>query len=133
VNLPRLITSNRGAYTIEAALVLPVITMILSGVVDYGRYFNERIAVVTAVREGARLGSTTDMDNNPTQAAITETTSLIGNALNIFDPTVTAVVSGVAPDQILTVTATFDFDPLIGLVALPSTVNSQLQVRMDDQ
>jgi hypothetical protein len=45
---------DRGATAAEAALVLPVILMILFGIIDFGRLVNAQIVVSQAAREGGR-------------------------------------------------------------------------------
>jgi Flp pilus assembly protein TadG len=45
---------DRGAVTVEFALVLPVLLMLLLGVVEFGRLFMADQDVATASREGAR-------------------------------------------------------------------------------
>jgi len=49
--------SERGANLVEAALVVPILILILAGVVDLGRAFYSYIAIANAAREGARAGA----------------------------------------------------------------------------
>ncbi|MHB0928879.1 MAG: TadE family protein [Candidatus Nanopelagicales bacterium] len=43
-----------GAVAVEAALILPIILMVLFGIIDFGRLQYERITVTQAAIEGAR-------------------------------------------------------------------------------
>lgn len=49
--------SERGANLVEAALVVPILILILAGVVDLGRAFYNYISLANAAREGARAGA----------------------------------------------------------------------------
>lgn len=48
---------ERGAIAVEAALVTPVILLLLFGVVEFGMYFKDSLAVSNAVRAGVRIAS----------------------------------------------------------------------------
>jgi TadE-like protein len=45
---------ERGASAVEFALVLPVLLLMLFGIVDYGLYFTNQLAVNQGVQEAAR-------------------------------------------------------------------------------
>jgi Flp pilus assembly protein TadG len=47
---------------VEFALVVPMLLMIVMGVVDFGRAYFIRNSLVSAVREGARLGAVQSVD-----------------------------------------------------------------------
>ena len=49
--------SQRGASLAELAVALPVLTLIMLGVVDFGRVWTEGLALSSAVRAGAQYGS----------------------------------------------------------------------------
>src|SRR5262245_43597190 len=57
---------QRGAVLVEFALTLPVLILIVVGIFDFGRAFQEWVAVTNAAREGARMavlpGAYTDDD-----------------------------------------------------------------------
>jgi Flp pilus assembly protein TadG len=46
---------ERGAQLIEAALVLPLLLLVLLGILDFGLLFQRYEAVTNAAREGARV------------------------------------------------------------------------------
>lgn len=48
---------DRGAAAVEAALVLPLLLMLVFAIVDFGRMLNAQIRVTEAAREGARVSS----------------------------------------------------------------------------
>ena len=45
---------DRGAAVVEFALVLPILVLFVFGIVEFGRAYNARIELTSAVREGAR-------------------------------------------------------------------------------
>jgi Flp pilus assembly protein TadG len=55
---------ERGANLIEAALVLPLLLLLLAGVVDLGRAFYSYVTLTNAVREGARFASRFPYEGN---------------------------------------------------------------------
>jgi hypothetical protein len=48
---------ERGAVAVEAALVTPVILLLIFGTVEFGMYFKDSLAVSNAVRAGVRIAS----------------------------------------------------------------------------
>src|SRR4051812_13692369 len=57
--LKRLRTSARaGVATIEAALLLNVLVLLLAGVLEFGRVLDVWVITRNAAREGARIGAT---------------------------------------------------------------------------
>ena len=63
--------SERGAAAVEFGLVLPMLVMLLFGVVTAGIAYNNSIGVANAVREGGRLGATSDACGAVAPAACT--------------------------------------------------------------
>jgi Flp pilus assembly protein TadG len=49
--------SERGAVAVEAALITPVLVLILFGIIEFGLVFKDDLAITSAVRAGARMGS----------------------------------------------------------------------------
>lgn len=52
----RSFTGNRGAATVEFALVLPMLLLVLFGTIEYGWYLAEQSVLANAVSQGARAG-----------------------------------------------------------------------------
>lgn len=60
---------QRGAALVEFALILPVLSMLLIGMLTGGLVMNRRMAISQASREGARYGATVPSDQcTPTSA-----------------------------------------------------------------
>ncbi|GEM_PF-2726615 len=69
-------TAQRGINTVEFALLLPILMMLLSIVVDMGRYVSRKQELISLTREAANLaarqmdsGSSTNFPNTMTQVA----------------------------------------------------------------
>jgi Flp pilus assembly protein TadG len=100
-------TRRRGQSVIELAVAAPLLTLLLFGIVDFGRAFFQYIAVIEAAREGARYSSygfsNLSNANAPAQDTIQGRIKLADGGLNLpnntshiqityFDTTVTPAV-----------------------------------------
>lgn len=56
----RCVAGDRGAAAVEFALVMPILLLMLFGIIDYGIYFADTLAVRQATADGARLASQRD-------------------------------------------------------------------------
>ena len=54
----RVLQNRKGQATVELALLLPIVLLILFGIAEFGRAFAGYLALQHAAREGARLGAT---------------------------------------------------------------------------
>ena len=68
----RKLSGERGAQIIEAALVLPLLLLVVLGILDFGVLFWRFESVTNAAREGARVAilpgySSTDVENRVQQ------------------------------------------------------------------
>lgn len=63
---------ERGANLVEMAIVTPLLLVLLAGIVDIGRTFNNYIIITNAAREGARLAARLPCytDNSTQRAAL---------------------------------------------------------------
>ncbi|MFA7297142.1 MAG: TadE/TadG family type IV pilus assembly protein [Dehalococcoidia bacterium] len=77
------LASERGQSTVELALLLPVIVLLLFGVLEFGRVFNAWIVVTQASREGARIGATQCATN---AACSGNVEAWVNNSLGGLDP-----------------------------------------------
>ena len=56
--------SERGSAAVEAALILPVVILIMIGIFEYGVYFLRMYMYEQAVFAGARAGAIEDVNKN---------------------------------------------------------------------
>ena len=113
---------QRGANLVEAALVIPLLLIILIGAVDFGRAYFTYITIINAAREGAHWGV---LHPPPTGdvcgKALAETQDLAGLGLTptcAYSCPAGACTSG----NPLEVTVSVDPFPMIfgGIVGLPT-------------
>ena len=91
---------------VEFALVLPVLVLFVFGIIEFGRAYNARIELTSAVREGARslaLGGT------PAAATAATRTAAPGLTPAKILVTTTACPATPSPTQNATVLATYSF------------------------
>ncbi len=60
----RLVQATDGVATIEAAIVMSLLLMILLGTLEFGLLFSAKYAITNAAREGARYGVIYKVDQN---------------------------------------------------------------------
>lgn len=51
---------DRGAAAVEFALVVPVLVLLVFGIIDYGLFLSDNLAVKQGIREGAREAVVSD-------------------------------------------------------------------------
>ncbi len=73
-----LLKRTEGATAVEFAITLPLLLLIVCGVIDFGRVYNEMHTVNEAAREGARLAA---VGNN--SQAVTAAVQAFGNQLTV--------------------------------------------------
>ena len=100
---------------VEFALVLPLLVLFVFGIVEFGRAYNAKIQLTSAVREGARAAAL----GGPsiTTAVIEDKTRNAASGLDSDGITVVSTRCETAASVNATVTATYEFDydiPLLG-------------------
>jgi Flp pilus assembly protein TadG len=116
---------QRGGTVVEFAIVLPLFVVILFGCVDYGWYYYQKFTLASAVQSGVRSAlSYTEADDPWTHAHDYAYARLgeggIAPASVNFGPASASRYSGVKPNRTMTMSATYTFTPLVGLVPLPN-------------
>lgn len=104
--------SDTGASAVEFAIVVLPLLLLLMGIVDFGRAFNQQLAVSAAAREGARVMAV----QNSTTAARTATVAAAGG----LSPALSSGQVAISPasctaGQSVTVTVTYPLSSLTGL------------------
>ncbi|NLG49997.1 MAG: pilus assembly protein [Chloroflexi bacterium] len=103
---------QRGASLVELALVLMLLLLMVMGIVDLGRAFNDQIVLTNACREGARYASRFPADS----AGIIEVTrrAAEGNGIDPDAIEVTITGLGASEGQPIRVTTAYDFQMSLG-------------------
>ena len=78
------ILGDRGASAVEAAIVTPVIMVLLFGIIELGFVFKDYLAVAGAVRAGVRTASANPRTANFAQVAANKVAQT-GGAMNFSD------------------------------------------------
>jgi len=124
---------DRGAGPIvEFALVVPILSTLVLGIVDFGRAYFVRNALVSAVREGARLAAVQPAD--PCGAAATIRARVVASFAPVGGAALTntadmiPVTCALENGRVATITVSvvgYQFTPITGvfrIVGLPSTL-----------
>ena len=117
---------RKGASALEFALTLPVITVILAGILEYGWYLFQLSNVVHALRDGTRIGVTVPLEDaeGPGARAEAHTRAVLdGLGVPCTDGggcNVSATIAAADDASVLTVSVEVDYDPIIGLLPAPS-------------
>jgi Flp pilus assembly protein TadG len=139
----RFLPGERGTSLLEMALIIPVLSLILVGIIDIGRYVSLSIKVANAARSGAQYGaqSLAAASDTPgiTHAAVSD--AAITPALQVT-PSVLCYCSGSPCSGLCTapstevvyvqVSTTGTFTPLFSYPGLPAltNVNGMAQMRV---
>jgi hypothetical protein len=105
--------SKKGQSLVETALVVPLLLLLVVGVIDVGRAFNNYIIIANASREGARYGSRFPAHiDGIVQATVGEATDsgivLTAADIEVFCP------AGTGSGNVIQVTVSFTFTTIIG-------------------
>lgn len=118
---------RRGAVTVEFALVVVVLVVLMALLIEIPWYFFQVSELRWDVREAARKAAGTAVASDPESVF----TSAFPN------DAATATVSGDPPDRIITVSVERDYANLFGSSLIPgvegNTMTVTYTVRMEDQ
>ena len=120
---------RRGLALVEAAIVFPLLLMMLLGLLEYGWIFLQAQKVNNAARHGARIGALADSTDAEVTSAIAGWMSRAG----ISDYTVSPDplgVEGYASGETLTVTVVANNIRIIGVPLLPAPDSLRASVSM---
>ncbi|MHB8171481.1 MAG: TadE/TadG family type IV pilus assembly protein [Thermincolia bacterium] len=123
---------EKGQSTVEMALVMPILILLLFGIMEFGRIFNAYLIVTTAAREGARAGVVGAADAAIRSAVITTAGTLNTNAMSVYiTPTSSLRIRGAS----LTVSIEYPirvYTPVINnITGDPFVVRSQTTMRVE--
>lgn len=112
---------DRGVAAVEFAIILPVLTLMLMAIIDWGYFFYRAETIVNAAREGARVGVVEPNSGDPENAAEAATLGYLSAANVILgDGPNEAEYSASLDGADLAVTVTIaDFEGLTGFLAPP--------------
>ena len=102
--------SERGAALVEAAILLPLIVILIFGMIAFARGYNAKVTATHAAREGVRVLAVTGDNTAGENAARTAAATLNPALLSVSSTTCTP-----GDPTTLTVNYTFTYDiPVLG-------------------
>lgn len=66
----RVLRRERGAAAVEFALIVPVLLILVFGIIEFSRLYNEQISLTNAARSAVRVMAISSDEAKATQAAI---------------------------------------------------------------
>ncbi len=102
---------ERGSSSVEFALVLPALMLVLFGIVEFGRMFMVHQMLGSAAREGARVASMPGADNSAVLEAINEELVSAGLTADTCQFTPSDVTTASRNDPI-TIRVQIDYDSI---------------------
>jgi Flp pilus assembly protein TadG len=120
----RSLRSERGAVAIEFALVLPILLMLVVGIMDFGRAYNNQISVTHAAREAARSMAV----NNDINVAITRAQAASG-FLDADQMRFTFAPATCTGTEMMSVNVEYDYKPLTSMVLETMALKGQAAMR----
>jgi Flp pilus assembly protein TadG len=127
---------ERGQATVELALVLPILCILLLAVVQFGVAFNHYLTLTDAVRAGARQAAVSRPVASPSSATISKVRAAASN-LKSADLLVTVSDPGGgtatwAPGSDVKVSATYPYSiDLLGVVVASGRISSSTVERVE--
>ena len=101
---------DRGVSMVEAAIVLPLLVLLIFGLIEFSRGYNAQVTLTHAAREGVRTYAITQDFGQGQTAAIDAATGLDGAALSV-----SATACNAGDPTELTITYPFEYDiPFFG-------------------
>ena len=100
----RLGRDQRGQSTVEFALVVPILLLLVLGIMEFGRAYSSNLALQNAVREGARLAIT-----GATDAQVVQRVKDSAPTLDTTQLTVTVSPATRRQGDNVSITATYNF------------------------
>ena len=125
--------SQKGNAMVEFALILPLFLLLLFGVIYFSVALYNKTVLAIATREGARAGAVyiagTDTDAVRTASATTAATLVCQNRLVSFGDAMTASITSTISGDILTVTASGNYDEFFIFPGIP--ISAQTRMRLE--
>jgi len=104
---------ERGAALIEFAFILPVLILLVLGIIDFGRAYGAKQAMIHATREAVRVYAVTQSSVEAFEAFQDGATGLDVSRMTVTIPP----DDSCQPGDPVTVSATYDFE----FIALPDS------------
>ena len=125
---------RRGAAAIEFALCASALFGILFATLDWGWWFYRRAQVLQATGEATRQAATLPQSSDPASTASTYVIeNLEAQGISTTAVSIPATQSGTSPSEVLEVSVSLPFEPLLGLWPAPSTLSAVRSTYLERQ
>jgi Flp pilus assembly protein TadG len=124
---------RRGNQAIEFALVVPVLTAITSGLVDYGWYFVQEHVTLAAVRDATRIAAAYPLSSDPAAVAQAKVNEFLDDQKISGKRTVAAAIVGDPGELRVRLEVTVDYLPMMGVVPSPEQLHGTLEMYLENQ
>jgi Flp pilus assembly protein TadG len=104
--------NERGANVVEAAVVIPLLILLLASVVDLGRAYLTYTTLIDAAREGGRYGASHPNDLSGIYTRCSD--EALGQKLLVNPVCAVSTPQGAVPGQPVVVTATASLPTALG-------------------
>ena len=122
--------SERGQAMVETAIVMPVLLLVLLGLIQFGLLFRDYLALVDAVRVGARAGAVSRGTADPPATAEAKVRAASSD-LDLAKLKVTVTSSWTQGSEVL-VKATYPYDiNVLGIVVKSGDLRSETRERVE--
>jgi len=122
--------NERGQAMVETAIVLPLLLIVLLGLIQFGLVFRDYLALVDAVRVGAREAAVSRDVPSP-GAVATAKVELAASDLDLNELDI-EVASSWAQGSEVRVTATYPYEiNLLGIVVKSGDLRSETRERVE--
>jgi len=104
--------SDTGAAAVEFAIVIVPLLLILMGIIDFGRVYNQQLSVSAAAREGVRVMA---VENNSAAARTATRAAAPGLSPALSDSQIAISPASCSVGATVTVTVTYPVTSLTGM------------------
>lgn len=124
---------KRGSVSVEFALTLPVVLVLLTGVLEWGRMLAREVAIVTVARDAAHAGALTTTADNPILVARAQAQDgLTAAGFNAASATISVQLLPNPVGEMLKVDVTVPFTALFGLLPTSTQLYASTTIRREN-
>lgn len=124
--------TRRASITVELALALPIVLVLLTGVIEWGWLLAREVELVQVAREAAHHAALTAPEDDPVAAAEQRATADLLAAG--FDPELVDVQATILDSdvgEVIEVNVSTDYEALLGLLPVPPRLAAETTMLLE--
>ena len=132
--MKRCLRRSRGLETVEAALILPLMLLVVFGILEYGWMFVKQAQITNITREAGRLAAMPDATTTSVNAMVAQmmaNDNISGYQTPVYSPAIGSATAG----QAITVTITVPYSNVgltkVSLLPLPTSLQAQITMNKE--